>query len=83
MNEQEKLSREDLTEENLTEENLKGAGQRILGTLEMLGGVMTGDPLTTAEGEFNDDIGKLHQESAKNLTAIEDREAEEAKDEDQ
>jgi hypothetical protein len=63
-------------EENLTEENLKGAGQRIIGTLEMLGGVITGDPLTTAEGEFNDDVGKLHQDSARVLTAIEEREHE-------
>jgi LDH2 family malate/lactate/ureidoglycolate dehydrogenase len=76
MNEQENHDPEEAAEENLTEENLKGAGQRILGTLEMLGGVITGDPVTTAEGEFNDDIGKLHQESAKNLTAIEEREEE-------
>ena len=62
--------------ENLTEENLKGAGQRIIGTLEMLGGVITGDPLTTAEGEFNDDVGKIHQDSARVLTAIEEREEE-------
>lgn len=67
---------EELNEENLTGENLKGAGQRILGNLEMIGGVLTGDPVTTAEGEFNDDVGKLHQDSARVLTAIEEREEE-------
>lgn len=70
MTEQDKFDEE----ENLTEENLKGAGQRIIGTLEMLGGVITGDPTTVAEGEFNDDVGKLHQDSARVLTAIEERE---------
>ena len=62
--------------ENLTTENLKGAGQRILGNLEMIGGIITGDPFTTAEGEFNDDVGKVHQDSAQALTAIEEREEE-------
>jgi hypothetical protein len=58
-------------EENLSEENLKGAGQRILGNLEMIGGIITGDPITTAEGEFNDSVGKAHQDSARVLSAIE------------
>jgi hypothetical protein len=60
-----------LQEEDLTTENLKGAGQRILGNLEIIGGIITGDPVTTAEGEFNDSIGKAHQDSARVLTAIE------------
>lgn len=59
-------------EENLTEENLKGAGQRILGTIEMIGGVLTGDPVTVAEGEFNDDVGKLHQDTSHALAETEE-----------
>lgn len=59
-------------DESLTEENLKGAGQRVLGNLEMIGGVLTGDPITAAEGEFNDDVGKLHQDTARNLATTED-----------
>ncbi len=65
-----------LEEEDLTRENLLGAGQRILGNLEMIGGIITGDPVTTAEGEFNDDVGKIHQDSARALTAIEHDEKE-------
>lgn len=67
---------EQFQEEDLTAENLKGAGQRILGNLEMIGGIITGDPATTAEGEFNDDVGKIHQDSARTLTAIEQKEEE-------
>lgn len=67
---------DELQEESLTEENLKGAGQRILGNLEIIGGILTGDPVTRAEGEFNDDVGKVHQDSARALTAIEEREEE-------
>lgn len=61
-------------DENPSGENLKGAGQRIIGTLEILGGVITGDPTTVAEGEFNDDVGKVHQDTARGLAAIENRE---------
>jgi hypothetical protein len=32
---------------------------------------LTGDPVTRAEGEFNVEVGSLHQESNKVLTAIE------------
>jgi uncharacterized protein YjbJ (UPF0337 family) len=68
--------KDDVREEDLTAENLKGAGQRILGNLEIIGGIITGDPVTTAEGEFNDSVGKAHQDTAKVLTAIEDEESE-------
>jgi uncharacterized protein YjbJ (UPF0337 family) len=69
--------KDDVREEDLTAENLKGAGQRILGNLEIIGGIITGDPVTAAEGEFNDSVGKAHQDTAKVLTAIEDEEEKE------
>ena len=34
-------------------ENISGVGQMIIGELESIGGILTGDPLTRAEGEFN------------------------------
>lgn len=34
-------------------ENIGGIGQMIIGELESIGGILTGDPLTRAEGEFN------------------------------
>ena len=57
---------------NHTTENLKSVGQMIVGELETIGGILTGDPLTRAEGEFNSSTGSLHQEVNKNLTAIDE-----------
>ena len=55
-------------------ENLAAVGQIIVGQIETIGGVLTGDPVTRAEGDFNVEVGNLHQKSNKNLTAIENRE---------
>jgi len=62
-------------EESGLGENLSAVGQMIIGEIETVGGILTGDPVTRAEGEFNVEVGKLHQESNKNLTAIEQSEA--------
>ncbi len=61
-------------EESSLGENLSAVGQMIVGEIEMVGGILTGDPVTRAEGEFNAEVGKLHQESNKNLTAIKQNE---------
>jgi hypothetical protein len=61
-------------EVNHTTENLESVGQKILGGIETIGGILTGDPMTRAEGEFNIGVGDLHQEANKNLTAIDERE---------
>ncbi len=55
-------------------ENLAAVGQIIVGQIETIGGVLTGDPVTRAEGDFNVEVGNLHQESNKNLNAIENNE---------
>jgi len=55
-------------------ENLSAVGQMIIGEIEAVGGILTGDPVTRAEGEFNVEVGSLHQESNKVLTAIENKE---------
>lgn len=65
------------SEINHTAENLESLGQQIIGGIEQIGGVLTGDPVTRAEGNYNVDAGLLHQDSNKVLTAIEkDEEAE-------
>ncbi len=61
---------------NRTAENLESVGQMIIGGIEQIGGILTGDPVTRAEGEFNVAVGSEHQEVNKNLTAIENEEAE-------
>ena len=55
-------------------ENLKAVGQIIIGEIEAIGGILTGDPVTRAEGDFNVEVGTRHQKSNKNLTAVENRE---------
>jgi hypothetical protein len=41
---------------------LSGLGQFIVGEIETIGGVLTGDPLTQAEGEFNVEVGTVREE---------------------
>jgi hypothetical protein len=65
------------TEVNHTTENLESVGQIILGEIEKVGGILTADPTTQAEGDYNLEAGNLHQKANKNLTAID--EAEETK----
>jgi hypothetical protein len=61
------------TKVNHTTENLESVGQMIIGGIETIGGILTGDPITRAEGEFNAEVGSLHQESNKALTAIDEK----------
>lgn len=48
---------------NHTAENVESVGQIILGELEKIGGILTGDPISQAEGDFNVEVGNLHLES--------------------
>jgi uncharacterized protein YjbJ (UPF0337 family) len=62
--------------ENRMTENLESVGQMIIGGIEQISGILTGDPVTRAEGEFNQAVGSEHQEINKKLTAAENEEAE-------
>ena len=39
-------------------ESIGGIGQMIIGEIESIGGIITGDPATRAEGEFNVAVGE-------------------------
>lgn len=43
-------------------ENISGLGQKIIGEIETFGGILTGDPLTQAEGEYNVEVGTVRDE---------------------
>jgi hypothetical protein len=58
-----------------TTENVESVGQMILGEIEKIGGILTADPITQAEGDYNLNAGSMHQEANKNLTAIDEAEA--------
>jgi len=71
----EEKKQQEETKVNHTKENLESVGQMIIGEIESIGGILTGDPLTREEGEFNVEVGSLHQESNKVLTAIDEEES--------
>ena len=56
MNEQEEK------ESNGLKDKISGLGQKIIGEIETIGGVLTGDPLTQAEGEFNVEVGDVRED---------------------
>jgi uncharacterized protein YjbJ (UPF0337 family) len=47
--------------ENGLKEKISGLGQKIIGEIETIGGVLTGDPNTQAEGEFNVEVGDIRE----------------------
>ena len=68
-------------EESGTKEKLEGMAQVLIGEIESLGGVITGDPTTSAEGDFNVQVGTLHRETAEALEETdEDEESQSSKE---
>ncbi len=59
--------------EDETTEKAEGIGQQILGELEIIGGILTADPVTRSEGEVNVQSGAIHREAAEELNENESR----------
>ena len=55
-------------------DKVSGFGQKIIGEIESIGGILTGDPNTAAEGEFNVEVGTVRSELEE--TSEENQEAE-------
>lgn len=68
---------EENEEQDGGKEKLGGIGQIIAGELEIVGGILTADPITQAEGEFNVEAGNLRREVADDLEKTESDEVEE------
>jgi len=43
-------------------DSITGLGQKIIGEIESLAGVVNADPLAQAEGEFNVEVGTVREE---------------------
>ena len=54
-------------EEHGLADNVSGLGQKIIGKIETIGGVLTGDPITQAEGEYNAEVGDVREEIEEDL----------------
>ena len=54
-------------EDNGLANKISGLGQKIIGEIETIGGVLTGDPITQAEGEFNVEVGDVRQDIEEDL----------------
>ena len=52
----------DTEHESGLKEKISGAGQKIIGEIETIGGVLTADPNTLAEGEFNVEVGDIRED---------------------
>lgn len=49
-------------EHNGLADKISGGVQKIIGEIEQIGGALTGDPITQAEGEYNQDVGDIREE---------------------
>ena len=61
-------------EENGLANRISGLGQKIIGEIETIGGVLTGDPITQAEGEFNVEVGDVRQDIEEDLESEKEEE---------
>ncbi len=57
-------------------DRVSGLGQKIIGEIETIGGVLTGDPNTAAEGEFNVEVGTVREELEAEQDELNRRDAE-------
>ena len=46
--------------------HISGLGQKIIGEIETLAGVVNADPLAQAEGEFNVEVGTVREDLEEN-----------------
>jgi hypothetical protein len=68
------MTGENKKEDKRTKEKLEAVGQMIIGEIETIGGILTADPITQAEGEYNLEAGALHRESTEALAETEEAE---------
>jgi uncharacterized protein YjbJ (UPF0337 family) len=62
-------------------DKISGLGQKIIGEIETIGGVLTGDPITRAEGEFNVEVGDVREDLEEDQDELDRRDAAKRRDE--
>ena len=66
-------------QENSTVEKLESVGQIIMGEMEKIGGILTADPVSQAEGELTEEAGSVHFETAEAMDEDDSEEPEPTK----
>ena len=61
-------------------ETVSGLGQKIIGKIETIGGVLTADPITQAEGEYNVEVGDVREDLEEDLAESASHDAAVARD---
>ena len=61
------MSNDNIKDPEDQDTGISGIAQKIIGEVELLGGILTGDPNTAAEGEFNLEVGDLREEVEEDL----------------
>jgi uncharacterized protein YjbJ (UPF0337 family) len=56
------MAENDTEPKHTLKDNITGLGQKIIGEIETLAGVINADPLAQAEGEFNVEVGEIREE---------------------
>ena len=74
------MSEQDEKEDHGLGDKISGLGQKIIGEIETIGGVLTADPITQAEGEFNVEVGDVREDLEEDLDDLERRDAAIARD---
>lgn len=67
-----KNQKEEKSEKHGLKERVSGTAQVIIGEIETIGGVLTADPVTQAEGEFNVEVGTVREAAEGDLEAAEE-----------
>jgi uncharacterized protein YjbJ (UPF0337 family) len=62
-------------------DKISGLGQKIIGEIETIGGVLTGDPITQAEGEYNAEVGDAREDLEEDQEVLERLDAAKRRDE--
>jgi len=63
----------DPEEKESFKDRISGGAQFIIGEIETIGGVLTADPITQAEGELNVEVGTLREEIEEDLEESEEK----------
>ena len=50
-------------------DKVSALGQKIISEIETIGGVLTGDPITQAEGEYNVEVGDVREDIEDDLNS--------------